>query len=128
MSDRAPSVMKCVLLLAVIQIGLWLFGLPKVMRLAGRARLRSSNDQTLVDATLQNIISATVLYPGRSQCLEQSVAAYILLRRRGFPVKLCIGVQPYPFAAHAWLNLDGMPLTESAEAVSRFVIMPTKAG
>jgi transglutaminase-like putative cysteine protease len=64
---------------------------------------------------------AAVFYPGRARCLEQSLALYVLLRRRGVPVRLRLGVQPYPFNAHAWVELNGAPLNERVETVRQFV-------
>jgi hypothetical protein len=109
----------------MVDVGMRLFGLPRVVRLARPARRpRGSSEADIIHATVHNVLTATALYPGRSKCLEQSVAVYILLRRRGYDARLRIGVQPYPFAAHAWLELNGVPLTETAEAVSRFAVMP----
>jgi hypothetical protein len=64
---------------------------------------------------------AGVFYPGRARCLEQSLALYVLLRRRGVAAALRIGVQPYPFSAHAWVELNGVPLSERPEAIQQFV-------
>ena len=91
-------------------------------RLAGEKQARS--DARLVESTLHNILIATAFYPGRSKCLEQSVASFVLLRRRGVPVEIRLGVQPYPFSAHAWLELDGIPVTESPEVVANFALLP----
>ena len=125
MSRGAPSVVKCLAVLCFVDVGMRIFGLRRVVRLAGATgRPRSTSESDIVHATVHNVLTATALYPGRSKCLEQSVAVYILLHRRGYNARLRIGVQPYPFAAHAWLELNGVPLTETAEAVSRFAVMP----
>lgn len=126
---RVPGLSGTLVLLMLTDISLRVFGFARVMRVArsiaaGRALNR---DRALIDATLRRILQATALYPGRSQCLEQSVIAYVLLRRRGYDVQLRIGVQHYPFAAHAWVELDGEPVTESVEVVNRFVPMPQVA-
>ena len=67
---------------------------------------------------------AALFYPGRARCLEQSLALYVLLRRRGVPAELKLGVQPYPFNAHAWVELNGSPLNERLETVRQFVPLP----
>jgi len=96
-------------LLAVTDLSLRVFGYMRVMRFARRISrgVMRVPDGALIAQTIQSIHMATTFYPGRSECLEQAVVGYFLLRRRGIDVKLRIGVQPYPFAAPAWLELNG---------------------
>ena len=63
---------------------------------------------------------AVALFPGKADCLEQSLVLFVLLRRRGYPSSLCFGCTPYPFAAHAWLECEGVPISESSEFLQRF--------
>ena len=67
---------------------------------------------------------AGALYPGRALCLEQSLALYYLLRRRGVPVRYCQGVQPYPFEAHAWVEYGGTPINDVIDHVTLFARFP----
>ncbi|HEY0808740.1 MAG TPA: lasso peptide biosynthesis B2 protein [Longimicrobiales bacterium] len=126
---RPPGVTKCLLLLASSDICLRWLGFARTMRVA--RSLAGSHEADVPDPvirqTLKNIIVATALYPGRSKCLEQTVASFVLLRRRGARVQMRFGVQPYPFFAHAWLEMNGHPLTESAEVVARFALLPDPA-
>ncbi len=55
---------------------------------------------------------AAELQPGRAACLERSAAALALLRLRGWPAEMVIGVQPRPFVAHAWVELEGRVLND----------------
>ena len=127
--SRPPGVLRCIMLLAFCDAALRVFGFARTLRFARRISNRSSSDisRDVVQPTLRNILIATAFYPGRSKCLEQAVVSFVLLRRRGVPVDVRLGVQPYPFFAHAWLELDGHPLTESAEVISRFALMPDPA-
>jgi len=44
-----------------------------------------------------------------SNCLIEAVACHALLRRNGYPSRLCIGVRPAaPIEAHAWIELNGV--------------------
>src|SRR5688500_16204059 len=104
---RPPGVFLCLMLLVVCDVALRVFGFARTFR---AARFFAGNERGDVPAnvirdTLHNVIVATALYPGRSKCLEQTVASYVLLRRRGANVKMRLGVQPYPFFAHAWLEM-----------------------
>jgi hypothetical protein len=48
----------------------------------------------------------------QANCLHQSLALCRVLRRYGLPAQLMVGVLPRlePFRAHAWIELDGVPL------------------
>ena len=117
---------RTLLLLSLVDISLRLFGYARVMRAARRffPKREARAAEHTIAATMRTLITATALYPGRSQCLEQSVTAFMLLRRQGFDVSVRLGVQPYPFSAHAWLELNGAPLTETPEAISNFALLP----
>ena len=127
--SRPPGVLRCIMLLALCDAALRVFGFARTFRFARRISSRTSSDisRDVVQPTLHNILIATAFYPGRSKCLEQAVASFVLLRRRGIPADVRFGVQPYPFFAHAWVELDGKPLTESPEVIARFALMPDPA-
>jgi hypothetical protein len=55
---------------------------------------------------------AAVLYFHKVLCLQRSAAAACLLKKYGFAAQLVIGVQQLPFAAHAWVELDGAVLND----------------
>lgn len=56
--------------------------------------------------------------PYRANCLHQSLALCHVLRQHGLPARLRIGVLPQvrPFQAHAWVELDGIPLGQQPVA------------
>lgn len=51
--------------------------------------------------------------PWRSMCLEQAIAAWLLLQRRGWRSTLYLGVAKHgeELAAHAWLECAGIVVT-----------------
>lgn len=51
----------------------------------------------------------------KTNCLEQSLVLWPLLRRRGFPAELKIGARKDAgwFEAHAWVELDGRALNDA---------------
>ncbi len=72
------------------------------------------------DATepvLEAVKKACRILLKQEYCLPKALAAYRMLRRRGVPVDFSIGIQPYPFVAHAWLELGDTILDEQAEAI-----------
>lgn len=54
--------------------------------------------------------------PYDSRCLFRSLTLTALLQKRGIPSTVVIAVRPAPFAAHAWVEHDGRPLLEPAQA------------
>jgi hypothetical protein len=116
----------CFTLLAATRAGLSLLGLQRTLGLVKRVtgRSRAGVARGSATETARAVATAAAFFPGRAVCLEQSIALYLLLRRRGFHAALRIGVQPYPFQAHAWVELDGEPLNETEEMVRKFVAFP----
>ncbi len=45
--------------------------------------------------------------PGDSRCLFKSLTLTYMLERRGIAQLLVIAVRPQPFAAHAWVEVEG---------------------
>lgn len=54
-------------------------------------------------------------FPGRAACLENSLAATLTCLLTGRSVDWCIGVRLMPYAAHAWVEAEGVPIGESSE-------------
>ena len=126
----APSVARCALALLAVRARLKARGFAAGLAWARAARPRTA-DASLsaedVERTAWRVAVAAAFFPGRAVCLEQSLALYALLRRRGVPADLRVGVQVYPFHAHAWVELDGAPLNEDAETVDTFRALPLVA-
>ncbi|GAA1963555.1 lasso peptide biosynthesis B2 protein [Amycolatopsis minnesotensis] len=57
------------------------------------------------------VVSVSLRCAGRG-CLQRSVAAALLSRIRGTWPTWCTGVRTQPFAAHAWIAVDGHPVGE----------------
>lgn len=72
----------------------------------------------------RRISLAAAFFPGRALCLEQSLALFTCLRRLGVAADLCLGVQPFPFIAHAWVEVDGLPVLENTDTLHGFVRVP----
>lgn len=132
MNRRVPHVVTCTVLLAAADLCLKMFGLRRSVRLArrlvGRAPERGGADRARVMEIARAVATAAAFYPGRAQCLEQSLALYLLLRRRGIPAELRIGVQPFPFVAHAWVEHDGHAVNEQDDFVTRLATFPSLGG
>jgi hypothetical protein len=78
--------------------------------------LERSDDIRLVKLSL---LRAANLLPWKSLCLSRSMAAFVMLRRRGIPAFVLAGVklEDSSFLAHAWVHAGcEMPNAEPAEA------------
>lgn len=78
-------------------------------------------DVTTLNTSARAVVAAAILIPGRIECLEQSLALWYLLRRRGVGAELTFGMRQYPFGAHAWVTYRGEPLNEDREALRHYV-------
>jgi len=126
---RVTAVTVCCAALLCTRMTLLAFGLPRTTvllrhfarrRNAGLAIERSGG----ADGVVRDVALAAALLPIRARCLEQSLVAHVMLRRHGFDASLRLGVQPYGFAAHAWVEIDGRPVNERSEIIRKLVPFP----
>ncbi len=125
-----PSVARCALALLVVRGWLKARGFGPTVARWRRLGERAAGPGLApdeVERAAYHVAVAAAFFPGRAVCLEQSLALYVLLRRRGVPAELRLGVQVYPFYAHAWVELDGRPVNEDQETVEKFRLLPQVA-
>jgi hypothetical protein len=115
---KNPSLIPTIALIAVMGVAARMGGIGRAMRFATRLggerpiETDSARADDLTSATVQAVVMAAAFYPRRALCLEQSLALYVLLRRRGIDAALKLGVQTIPFSAHAWVEVNGVPVNE----------------
>jgi hypothetical protein len=66
---------------------------------------------------------ACALYFKEVQCLQRSAAAVRLLRKRGIHAELVIGIQQWPFRAHAWAEIAGQVVNDKPHVIGDFVVI-----
>ena len=115
------------LLMAAMDVLPRIIGLRRTFALLRRiAPLRERDwNAALVEETARRVAIAGAFYPRRALCLEQSLTLFVLLRRRGVPAELRLGVQPRPFYAHAWVEVEGRPVNESADLPLKLAAFPS---
>ena len=113
---------RALLLFVLLDVGFRVFGFPRVFLFVERWGSRSVDAASLaarrltVRRTLEAVRIATrYYYRRRLDCLPRAMAVYVLLRRRGLPATLCIGVRRFPFGAHAWVECLGEVLDDSTD-------------
>lgn len=78
--------------------------------------------QTVPDAVAARravaaVSKASCFYPGRSACLELSLATVLLAAVRRRRLDWCIGSAINPYQFHAWVELQGKPLPDPARTI-----------
>lgn len=113
------------LLLALVRFSLRLFGMRRtvsVVRRLARTGIRPAHLKSKsVDEIALIVASAGALFIGRARCLEQSLALFLLLSWSDRLAVLKVGARALPFAAHAWVEVDGFPVNEAGETITDFV-------
>ena len=65
---------------------------------------------------------ACIWYPKHVLCLQRSYVTTCLLRSRGVPAQLVLGAQKAPFAAHAWVEVDGRAVNEERDVAAVYAV------
>lgn len=119
---KLPGTFRCLVVIGLTDFALRVLGVRRTLALVHRFA-RNPDDVLVLDAEeiARRVAVAASVYPRRALCLEQSVALYVLLRGRGVRADLRFGVRPYPFLAHAWVEVAGVPLNERPESIEQLV-------
>ncbi len=129
-TPRIPSVASTTAVLGLTKLCLALVGFGRTLTAARwlmrRLPARSAAPE-LLTAVSRRVALVAAFFPGRALCLEQSVTLWVLLRGRGLEADLRLGVQPYPWCAHAWVEHRGQPVNERPEFTRGFVTLPSFA-
>ncbi|XVS61924.1 lasso peptide biosynthesis B2 protein [Actinosynnema sp. CA-299493] len=94
--------------------------LRRVLGLAYRGARPASGEQAL--GARDAVVAVSIACAG-PRCLQRSIATALLCRMSGVWPQWCTGVVTEPFAAHAWVAVDGVPIGEDTEAVMNFSVV-----
>jgi len=115
------------LCIALVKLAVRVLGFRRTLKIIEWSTRDVALDRTPTQAEVRRaarkVIVAAALYPGRAKCLEQSLVLYLSLRRMGIDARLRLGVQSFPFAAHAWVEVNGEPVWEDPEMVQGFAAL-----
>lgn len=126
---RPPQDRKLIFQAAVVlpltKAGLRLFGFRRWKAVMEKCSPAAPSRQTpsaqaqreATERAVRAVRSAQVHGPANPNCLERSMTLWWMLRRRGVDGELHIGARKEAgkFEAHAWVELDGQVLNDSAE-------------
>ena len=124
---RVPSALESLVRVAVVRGALKVLGYDRTRRwidrrLAGVAVV-GDGSPPVVAAVEYAVAMGAAFFPGRAQCLERSLVLYDYLLCRGISVRMRLGVQRYPFMAHAWVEYRGVPINDVPEHVRIFTAL-----
>jgi hypothetical protein len=115
------SLALCFLTLACLLIrfcgfraALWLVRLTR----GGRSRFawcRRPASEPEAEAVIGAVAWAARRYPGRAACLEQSLAAVLLVAAGRRRLDWCLGAATDPYRFHAWVEAAGRPVQSPAD-------------
>ena len=127
-SDRVIAI-KALALMPAISLALRFAGFVRVVRWLklrhGESRLVNDRSAQLVRARhLSGIVEKIVRHGvGDRSCLRSSLALWYLLGVEGIAAEVRIGVKREPiapFEAHAWVEVQGLPLNDAPDIGDRF--------
>lgn len=119
-SRKVPSTCKLFILLTWAWISLRLFGWSRSIRFwrskccrQFSGSINQAND--LILAVDRAVTEAAAQHWLNTECKERSLVAWLILTRDiGVPAELIIGVNFYPFHAHAWVESNSLTVTDHA--------------
>lgn len=125
---RVPSVVRCMVAIAIVKSALATVGLGRTMRWVRHrvtdVAVREGVSSACVARWEYAVAMAAALYPGRAQCLERSLVLFYLARRSGIGVTYHHGVRSQPFAAHAWVEFEGSIVNDVSEHILLYQRFP----
>lgn len=96
-------------------------GLDRTVRmfqwLGRRTRVRRNAPRAEARAVAERALQGLNVLPMRVECLDQAIAVWFSLNRRGYPAVLNIGMRLSPLSGHAWVTCqdDTFVLTPGLE-------------
>ncbi len=126
-SDRRLLV-TAVLLLTAMRLGLWLLPfrtLRRILVCRAQGPSQSAIRMPLLPERIGWAVATAGRYVPRATCLTQALTAQLLLERREYPARLCIGLartEGKRIQAHAWVESQGRVLLGSGE-LSRYTVL-----
>lgn len=123
---RAPTHLGCLVALAAFHLAAKCIALRSLLHIADGAK--SLANEPIPEAWIEQvncrIAWSGAVYPFQADCLERSLVFLWFARRSGFPVDLRLGVGPFPFKAHAWIEYAGRPINDEPEYLTHFTAFP----
>lgn len=124
-------VLRSLLLLPMVAVLLRARGMARTTALLERLGQRHGGGEpcALPPQEIARLLNAAASILG-ARCLPRSLLLCHLLRHRGIPTEIRLGVSKLAdgnLSAHAWVELDGLPLNDGADVFERYAALPSPA-
>jgi hypothetical protein len=122
--------MQALALLPALSVGLKLFGFRRVYQLLSQWAPNPDDNPKVNQEHVERIADLVGKAAWRGfypvTCLPRSLSLWALLHRSHLPGELCIGVRRSEtgIQAHAWVEVDRVPLLERPEIGKEFIKIP----
>jgi Transglutaminase-like superfamily len=94
-----------------------------VRALVGRWKVAERNTSPeLIDQIAQAVNFACICYPKQVLCLQRASATTCLMRNHGIAAEMVLGAQKTPFAAHAWVEVNGCAINERSNVQAKYTV------
>jgi hypothetical protein len=118
--------------LLAARTALWLLPGAAVGAARAAAAVRGAPDAAAADRIAWAVTAVARRLPATFRaCLPQAMAACVMLRRRGLPARLVIGVRrepsPRPLEAHAWVESGGRVIVGGMDDLPSFAPLDAPA-
>ena len=122
-------VLRSLLLLPAVAALLRVRGMAHTTALLKRQERRGEGDLgAITPREIARIVDATATLL-RTKCLPRSLVLWHFLHRRRASAEVRLGVSKLTeggLAAHAWVELDGIPLNASSEVLAHYAALPLR--
>jgi hypothetical protein len=124
--DRAGAACVAMAIVIIAHVTLRRFGFDKLYALATRvpagtaSTAPASERSARIDLVVRSVDRACRVICRRSFCVQRTTALATLLRWQGIDAVMVFGVRRPPFQAHAWTEVDGVPIGEPTGTVIRY--------
>lgn len=85
-------------------------------------RTGKAASRELIDEIAHAVDLACVVYPRQVLCLQRSSVTTCLMRSHGIRAEMVLGAQKTPFAAHAWVEVEGRAINERSNVQAQFTV------
>jgi len=121
-------VLRSLLLLPAVATLLRVRGMTRTMVSLERLGRRGAGDPgALAPQEIARLVNAAASLL-RVQCLPRSLVLWNFLRQRGLSAEVRLGVSKLAnggLSAHAWVELDGLPLNDGPDVFWRYAALPS---
>ncbi len=128
--DRS-KLLHAVAMTAAVELGLRTLRLPTLARALGVGLIQDRQEQetpgaalaTNHDSVVRAVDSIFSRMPPSGRCLRRSLVLAGLLRAFGPKLKFGVARRPDGIAAHAWVEINGVPLPEMRGSIAGFTAL-----